>query len=75
MEYSLKQIADALDNIQVADGDKNAAIEKLNNARQIMAEAVCEMDNLTVCGRKTLDTLLGCMMLVEAIIGKDDDNG
>ena len=74
MNYSLKMIYDALDNLCVLEGDKAPVLLKLDEARQFIKTALSEMDNLSVQGRGALDTLLGCMMALEAIIGKDGES-
>lgn len=71
MNYSLQQIIDALDNLCVLEGDKAPILLKLDEARQIIKTALQDMDSLSVQGRGALDALLGCMMAIEAIIGKD----
>ena len=71
MQYSLKQIADALDDLCILSGDKSPVVLKLKEAREITKAALAEMDSLSVQGRGALDTLLGCMMALDAIIGKD----
>lgn len=75
MNYSLKQICDALDNLCVLNGDKAPILMKLDEARQFIKNALSEMDGLSVQGRGALDTLLGCFLALEAIIGKEEDNG
>ena len=71
MNYSLQMIYDALDNLCVLDGDKAPILLKLDEARQFIKTALQDMDSLSVQGRGALDTLLGCMMGLEAIVGKD----
>ncbi len=42
-----------------------------------IAELTCllaELDEVEVKGRQQVDTLLGCMMAIDAIIGKDGEN-
>lgn len=75
MNYSLKQIIGALTDLFVLDGDKSPILLKLDEAREIIKTALSEMDGLSVQGRGALDTLLGCMMGLESIIGKDENNG
>ena len=74
MNYSLKQICDALDNLCVLEGDKAPILIKLDDARQFIKTALQDMDSLSVQGRGALDTLLGCMMWLEAIVGKDGES-
>lgn len=73
MNYSLKQIIDALDNLCVLDGDKAPILLKLDEARQFILTALKDLDGLTVQGRGALDCLLGCMMGLESIAGKDGE--
>lgn len=73
MNYSLKQIYDALDILCVLDGDKAPILLKLDEAREMIKTALAELDGLSVQGRGALDTLLGCMMGLESIAGKDGE--
>ena len=75
MNYSLKQIIDALDELCVLNGDKAPILLKLDEARQFIITALQDLDGLSVQGRGALDTLLGCMMTLESIAGKEDING
>ena len=75
MNYSLKQLYDALDALCVLNGDKDPILLKIDEAREIIKTALNEMDGLTVRGRSALDVLLGCMMGLESIVGKDDAHG
>ena len=61
---SLKQIAVALISLGVSEEHIELAIAEL---RGLLAE----LDEVEVKGRQNVDTLLGCMMAIEAIIGKD----
>ena len=74
MNYSLKMIYDALDNLCVLEGDKAPILLKLDEARQFIKTALQDMDSLSVQGRGALDTLLGCMMGLESIVGKDGES-
>lgn len=74
MNYSIEQIYDALENLCVLEGDKAPILLALHEARQFIKTALSEMDNLSVQGRGALDTLLGCMMALESIVGKDGDS-
>ena len=69
----LRQIYSAIDSLK-CDGDKDAVLEQLASAIDALEDAVKSMDELTVKGRNSVDTLLGCMMAVESIIG-DENNG
>lgn len=65
---TLKQIIPALISLGVSVEHIEAAIDEL---RSLLAE----LDEVEVKGRKNVDTLLGCMMAIEAIIGKEDADG
>ena len=75
MNYSLKQIYDALNDLCVLDGDKAPILLKLDEASQFIKTALQDMDGLTVQGRGSIDTLLGCMMGLESIVGKETADG
>lgn len=64
MNYSLVQIKNALTAFGVGG-------EQIDNAIMHLCELLKELDDVEVKGRKNLDTLLGCMMAIEAIIGGD----
>ena len=72
MNYSLKQIYDALDGLCVLDGDKASVLSEMDEARACIKTALSDMDKLVICGRDAVDCLLGCMMALESIIGKDE---
>lgn len=65
---SLKQLIPHLNHFGVGDERINAAISELT-------EVLHDLDQVTVKGRDDVDTLLGCMMAVEAIVGGDKPNG
>ena len=67
MNITLKQIISALISIGVSTEHIEAAMAEL---RGLLAE----LDEVEVKGRQSVDTLLGCMMAVDAIIG-DKQNG
>lgn len=68
MNISLKQLIPALINLGVDVEHINIAIDELT----ALLEA---LDDVEVKGRDRVDTLLGCMMAIEAIIGKGEDDG
>lgn len=68
MNITLKQLIPALVSLGVSGEHIEAAIDEL---RGLLAE----LDEVEVKGRQQVDTLLGCMMAIEAIVGKDGDNG
>ena len=61
---SLKQLIPALISLGVSAELIEEAILKLQ-------EMLTNLDEVEVKGRQNVDTLLGCMMAIEAIIGKD----
>lgn len=63
MGVTLKQLIPALISLGV---DKS----KANEAIHALQDLLTELDEVEVKGRKQVDTLLGCMMAVEAIIGE-----
>ena len=60
---TLKQIIPALISLGVSTEHIEAAIDEL---RGLLAE----LDEVEVKGRQKVDTLLGCMMAIDAIIGE-----
>lgn len=64
---SINKIRDALEKIGVDTIHLEAAFAELK-------KALADLDEVEVKGRNNVDTLLGCMMAVEAIIG-DEKNG
>ena len=65
---TLSQIIPALISVGVKENHIGNAITEL---RALLSE----LDEVEVKGRQQVDTLLGCMMAIEAIIGEDGDNG
>ena len=65
---TLKQIIPALQTLGVSTERIEAAMEEL---RGLLAE----LDEVEVKGRQKVDTLLGCMMALDAIIGKEEQHG
>lgn len=61
---TMKQIIPALISLGVSAEHIDLAIAELRGL-------LSELDELEVKGRQQVDTLLGCMMAIEAIIGKD----
>lgn len=60
---TLKQIIPALNCLGVSAEHIEKAIEELHGL-------LAELDEVEVKGRQNVDTLLGCMMALEAIIGE-----
>ena len=65
---TLKQLIPALISIGVSD-------QKIQDVINILENLLVELDEVEVKGRLKVDTLLGCMMAIDALIGKEGDNG
>lgn len=65
--YSLKKIRAAVQSLNVETVHIDRAIHALE-------EALDSLDSVSVTGRQDVDTMLGCMMAIEQIIGKEADN-
>lgn len=65
--YSLKQIEKAIESLGVDTTHIGRAMTELS-------EMLAALDEVHVSGRKNVDTLLGCMMAIEQIIDKEDEN-
>ena len=68
VKINLKNILAALVSLGIKDGEVADAIDSLESL-------LAKLDEVEVKGRQNVDTLLGCMLAIEAIIGKDEDNG
>lgn len=68
MNYSLKQIKTALESL-------GADAEHINIAIEELTALLASLDDIEVKGRQNVDTLLGCMMAIEGIIGKGEEHG
>lgn len=68
MNVTLKQLIPALFSV-------GASGEHIEKAIIELAALQGELDEVEVKGRQKVDTLLGCMMALDAIIGKDAENG
>lgn len=64
---TLEQLIPALSCVGVGRSHIDIAIAEL---RGLLAE----LDEVEVKGRQNVDTLLGCMMALDAIIGKDGES-
>ena len=53
----------------------NINAEHAKNAIGELHVLLTELDEVEVKGRESVDTLLGCMIAIESIIGKDGNNG
>ena len=60
-----------LKNIIAALVSLNIPTESIDKSVSSLEEMLQELDEVSVKGRQNVDTLLGCMMAIEAIIGED----
>lgn len=66
---TLKQLIPALVSLGVSE-------EHINEAIEALTQLLIELDEVEVKGRQSVDTLLGCMMALDAIIGnRREENG
>ncbi len=65
---ALKQIIPAIVSV-------GGNADKVERAIEYLSQCLAELDEIEVKGRDKVDTLLGCMMAIEAIIGEDKPNG
>jgi prefoldin subunit 5 len=64
VKITLKNIISALVSLDIPT-------ESIDKAVSFLEEMLQELDEVPVKGRQNVDTLLGCMMAIEAIIGED----
>lgn len=65
---TLNQIIPALQTLGVST-------EHIEDAIAELRDLLAELDEVEVKGRTKVDTLLGCMMALDAIIGKEEQHG
>ena len=70
--YSLRQIHEAIHGLET-EHDLDETLTHLETARAELVTALDSMDKIPVTGRTAIDTLLGCMMAVEQIIGEENN--
>lgn len=66
MNITIKQLIPALISLGVGTEHIDAAMDELRGL-------LTELDEVEVKGRAKVDTLLGCMMAIDAIVGKDGE--
>lgn len=70
---NLKQVKYTLEHIDIIDGDNSTEyIDKAVEALETAAEA---LNTISVRGKDNLDQLLGCMLGIEMILGKEESDG
>jgi len=75
MGFSLRLIKETIEKFDTCEENKEEAISTLELAIDAINRSLCALDGISVKGRQSLDTLLGCMMALDAIIGKEEVNG
>lgn len=70
---TLTEIKHVLEKLDAESGDKGT--EYLDAAIASLKDAGMALNTVGVRGRESVDALLGCMMGIELIIGKEGDNG
>lgn len=75
MGFSLRLIKETIEKFDTSAENKEEAISTLELAIDAINRSLCALDEIPVKGRQALDTLLGCMMALDAIIGKEEVNG
>lgn len=69
----LTQLKHAL--LSIDGPDAMAAIEQVDGAIERLRDAEEKMQNISVRGRDAVDKLYGCMLAVDILIGKEQNNG
>lgn len=76
MYISVKRVRDAMSDLHPAEtSGRDEAVEFLDAAIKNLESAQNKMDTIMVCGREPVDVLLGCMMAIDALLGRGEDNG
>ncbi len=72
MVISIVKIKEALVNLE-AEGD--VGIQHFDDAISSLQKAADALDHVTIHGRENADILLGCMLGIEMLIGKEEADG
>ena len=67
MSITLEQLKEALISLDVDTNNVDTAINVLRDLQK-------DLDNVEVKGRQNVDTLLGCMMAIDSIVGQREVN-
>ena len=70
---TIYEIRKALENLDAESGDKG--LEYIDEAIANLQDAEQALNTVSVRGRVAVDALLGCMMGIDLIIGKEGENG
>ena len=66
---NLAQVKYTLENIDIIDGDKST--EYVDKAIESLETALEALNTIGVRGRENLDELLGCILGIEMILGRE----
>ena len=70
---NLLEIKKTIEALEYDGGDD--PLKYLENALDQLEIAYGAMNTISVCGRDNVDSLLGCMIGIEMIIGKEAEDG
>ena len=68
---TIKEIKTALEELEIESGDKG--IKYIEDAIANLCTAKEALNTISVRGRSAVDTLLGCMMGIDMIIGDEEE--
>ena len=68
---NLKQVKYTLEHLDAIDGDRS--LEYIDNAIESLETASEALNTISVRGRTSLDQLLGCMLGIDMILGKENE--
>lgn len=70
---NLKQVKYTLEHIDIIDGDNST--EYIDKAIESLETAAEALNTISVRGRDSIDQLLGCMLGIDMILGKEESDG
>ena len=68
---NLKQVKYTLEHLDAIDGDRS--LDYINKAIESLETASEALNTISVRGRTNLDQLLGCMLGIDLILGKESE--
>lgn len=74
MKINLDVIKNSIRGVD-GEGWDGKTINYIDDAIEQLEKLQESLENVSVKGRKNLDALLGCMMGIDMIIGKEEDDG
>lgn len=69
---TLNLIYKAVEQLDIVDGDKQAALRQIGMAISELVTLQQTLDEFQVKGRTNVDTLLGCMLEIDKMTGEDN---